>query len=74
MIEEKDIEKLNMSELVAYYNANNVLKNYYANEVQMNICYQHTKESYLFNEPAQKQMRCNEVETKIMQELEKRLL
>ena len=38
MIEAKDIEKLSMNDLVAYYNANKALKDYYANTAQMTEC------------------------------------
>ena len=74
MIEIKNLEELSMNDLVAYYNANKALKDYYANEAQMNECYKNTVEKKLFEEPLQKQMKCNVVESKIMGEFEKRLI
>ena len=74
MIEAKDIENLSMNDLVAYYNANKALKDYYANTAQMNECYRNTNEKNLFEEPLHKQMKCTNVEAKIMDEFEKRLI
>lgn len=74
MIEAKDIKKLSMNDLVAYYNANKALKEYYANTAQMNECYKNTVEKNLFEEPLKKQIKCTNVESKIMDEFEKRLI
>jgi hypothetical protein len=74
MIEQKDIENLTMTDLVAYYNANKALKERYINEIHMNECYQNTKERYLYEEPLAKQLKCNTVESKIIAEFEKRLI
>lgn len=74
MIEEKKLEELNMNDLVAYYNANKALKDYYANEAQMNAVYQNTNSKEYYTEPLQKHMKCVTVETKIMNEFEKRLI
>ena len=74
MIEVKNLKELSMNDLVAYYNANKALKDYYANEAQINACYKNTAEKKLFEEPLQKQMKCNVVESKIMDEFEKRLI
>ena len=74
MIEMKDLDKLSMNDLVNYYNATKVLKEHYANEAHMNQCYQNTKEKHLFEEPLAKQMKCNVIESKIMNEFEKRLI
>lgn len=74
MIEIKNLVELSMSDLVAYYNANKALKEYYANEAQMNVCYKNTKEKEKFDVPVNKQMKCNVVESEIMDEFEKRLI
>jgi len=74
MLQEKEIKELPMIDLVAYYNANQALKNYYANLAHINSCYQNTKEKKLFEEPIRKQGDCASVETKIMKEFEKRLI
>ena len=74
MIEKKELEGLSMIDLVAYYNANKALKERYANEAQMNVCYQHTNQKSVYEEPLQKHMKCSDVESKIMDEFEKRLI
>jgi CRISPR/Cas system-associated protein Csx1 len=74
MIKPEDIEKLTMNDLVAYYNANRALKDYYANTARMNECYRTTDQENLFTEPLKKQMKCTNVEAKIMDEFEKRLI
>ena len=74
MDKECNFSELSMNDLLAYYNANNALKNYYANEAQLNACYQTTKEKQLFDEIIKKQMKCNGVENKIIMEFEKRLI
>ena len=74
MINENDLKNLDMNDLVAYYNANKALKDYYWNEAQINECYENTNKKSLYETPLQKQMACSNVETKIMKEFEKRLI